>query len=240
MFRKMFLTLGLVAAMIVIAVAGAEALNVSIGNGPGTAGNPIEVPITAGDTTGLGIIAGDIIFTYDTSKLTLTDVQSGTLTTNWAAEVNPGVAETSPGVPWHFPVYKDSAGTVKIAIYGKTVLAGSGSLANLIFQVKTGVSGSAALGLTSAKLYAKDASSPPTKKEAEQLVSVTPAGGSITIGGGLLGDVDNSGTVDVGDILAVVDHIYAVRDYGPAADVDNSGSVDVGDILAIVDIIYGK
>jgi len=58
----------------------------------------------------------------------------------------------------------------------------------------------------------------------------------------ILGDANNSGTVNVADITAVVSYMYGSPPANfnfKAADVNNSGTINVADITGIVSIMYG-
>lgn len=60
--------------------------------------------------------------------------------------------------------------------------------------------------------------------------------------GGIPGDVNRDGSVDVGDISAIVNIIFGDIDPNynlDAADANKDGSIDVGDLSAIVNIIFG-
>lgn len=59
----------------------------------------------------------------------------------------------------------------------------------------------------------------------------------------LLGDADDDETVDVNDVVCIVNHILkktADIFNAEAADVNNDGSIDVADVVATVNIILGK
>ena len=67
----------------------------------------------------------------------------------------------------------------------------------------------------------------------------------VTLGqsGGLKGDIDGNGTVDVSDVNIAVSIILGKEsraDYVSRADMDGSGSVDISDVNQIVNIILGK
>jgi hypothetical protein len=55
----------------------------------------------------------------------------------------------------------------------------------------------------------------------------------------LKGDVNKDGEVNGQDILACIDHILGVQDWGEAADVNDDGKVDVSDVQSIVIILSG-
>lgn len=59
----------------------------------------------------------------------------------------------------------------------------------------------------------------------------------------ILGDVDDSGNVDIEDAVTVLNHINGVKSLSDlsmnAADVNTSGSVDIEDVVAIINQING-
>lgn len=58
-------------------------------------------------------------------------------------------------------------------------------------------------------------------------------------GGGLKGDVNGDGVVDIADVNAVIDIILGLQSKKAAADLNGDGAVDVADMNAIIDIILG-
>ena len=54
----------------------------------------------------------------------------------------------------------------------------------------------------------------------------------------ILGDVDRSGVVDIGDVVAILRHLAKYEPVGEfqeeAGDVDNSGGVDIGDVVKLL------
>ena len=61
---------------------------------------------------------------------------------------------------------------------------------------------------------------------------------------GVKGKVDNSGAIDITDVLLVIDIIFGVKTPSAAelyaANVDaTSQSIDIADLLGIIDIIFG-
>lgn len=59
----------------------------------------------------------------------------------------------------------------------------------------------------------------------------------------ILGDVDGSGEVDVGDVTALLRYVVGLSTASditePAADVDGSGEVDVGDVTKLLRVVVG-
>ena len=58
----------------------------------------------------------------------------------------------------------------------------------------------------------------------------------------LLGDVNNDGKVNIGDVVAVV-NVMAGKTTGynlKAADANQDGKINIGDVVKIVNIIAGK
>ena len=60
----------------------------------------------------------------------------------------------------------------------------------------------------------------------------------------LMGDVNFDGKIDLKDLLAEINHIFATKPLTEkalfAADVNGDGKVDLKDLLATVDFIFGK
>jgi hypothetical protein len=55
---------------------------------------------------------------------------------------------------------------------------------------------------------------------------------------GMKGDVDNSGTVNIADVTALIDYLLAggdVIEYN--ADVDSSGAINISDVTALIDYL---
>ena len=63
---------------------------------------------------------------------------------------------------------------------------------------------------------------------------------AITSASGPRGDVDNSGTVNIADVTALIDYLLSGNATGinlTAADVDNSGTVNIADVTALIDYL---
>ena len=228
MGKKIFVTLGVVSVVFMATVVWAQEVTVTVGNGSGAPGDIVGVPITASDTTASAINSCDITLRYNPTLLTLSDVEAGTLTSAWEREVQLTDVELAQlTVPWHYPVYKETSGEVKIALYGTSNLSGAGTLATLIFKVNATATGSTTLSLTKAQFK-------------EGAVSSALVNGSFTINtGGVVGDVDKNGAVNSLDVQACVNHILGVQDYGNAADVNKDTLINSLDIQRIVNIILG-
>jgi hypothetical protein len=54
--------------------------------------------------------------------------------------------------------------------------------------------------------------------------------------GGVTGDLNGDGKVDIADAVAVLD-IMAASGYDVAADLNNDGSIDVADFVSVLDIM---
>ncbi len=81
-------------------------------------GRDVVVPINVSDTTGVGVITGDITVVYDPDILTAIDVSTdNTIASGWMAFSNPGV------------------GQIIIGMIGFTPLSGTGTLVNVNFSV---------------------------------------------------------------------------------------------------------
>ena len=58
---------------------------------------------------------------------------------------------------------------------------------------------------------------------------------------GVKGDVNGDGTVDISDVVALVNIILnGSSDYQAEADVNNDGGIDISDVVALVNIILGQ
>lgn len=226
----------LAAAAVFIATTSWAAVEITVGSGSGRVGDTVEIPITVSDTTGQGIIGCDIILKYSPTMLTLTNVLPGDLTSGWEAEVTPSDAEKAAlTAPWHYPVYNTNhtTGIVKVALYGRTALAGQGSLAKLSFRVNDGASGSSALTLvqelTEAEQPLSDKSNRKTQLNEGQVAS-TLANGSFTISAGRIdGDVDGDSRVTLLDVQLVVDYIADNESGDPVYDVNNDSKWGAAD-----------
>lgn len=56
----------------------------------------------------------------------------------------------------------------------------------------------------------------------------------------VLGDLNNDGTVDIGDINMIINIILGATEALPQADLDSNGEVDVTDVNVVINIILGK
>lgn len=71
--------------------------------------------------------------------------------------------------------------------------------------------------------------------------SMMPANALLVVQYGLCGDVDNSGTVDIGDVQKTFNALGGTPVSNPwAADVDCSGTVDIGDVQKIFNSLGGS
>jgi len=99
-------------------------INVHISDFHAPAGESIKVPIEVSDTTGKGILAADINFTYDPYILTAREVSQTEFTSGYSFE------------------YDVKPGQVIINLAGDSPLEGSGALAEILFEVnESGVAG---------------------------------------------------------------------------------------------------
>ncbi len=113
-----FLVTALLAMLLVPAAAPSYAVDLDIGNGTGTVGETITVPITTGDLTGLNVYSYELTITWSTS--------------NCASLVDAPVSGTV-SAPWGNVTVNSRPGGVDIAAAGVVPLTGAGTLLNLRF-----------------------------------------------------------------------------------------------------------
>ena len=61
---------------------------------------------------------------------------------------------------------------------------------------------------------------------------------NVTTQAGMKGDVDNSGTINIADVTALIDYLLAggdIIEYN--ADVDGSGAINIADVTALIDYL---
>lgn len=109
-------------------------VSVSIPDTVGMPGSDVTIPILVTDTTGAGIIAVNVILTYDPDILTATGIGTeNTIASGWNT------------------VHNISSGQIAIGMMSSTELTGAGILVNVNFNV----SGDAGAGLSSQLTFAK-------------------------------------------------------------------------------------
>jgi hypothetical protein len=136
-----------------------------------------------------------------------------------------GGARTFTGLP---PSIDNTAGSATFGAYSTGAAAGpsgSGPIARVTFSPVA--VGSTALTFQNAQF--SDPNATP--------INVTTRDGSVTVTGGLLGDVDGDCDVDLLDIMAVAGHWGARRgdaNYDTRYDLNNDGAIDIQDIMLVV------
>ena len=95
-----------------------SAVHVSLPTAASNNGTNVTMPITAGNTSGRGIIAFDATITYNAAVLQAVNVTATGLTQGWSITANTSVP-----------------GQIRIAAFNAIALSGSGSLLNLTFTV---------------------------------------------------------------------------------------------------------
>ena len=160
--------------------------------------------------------AADLAASYDAGKVTVTaglEEASGQMTVLLIAK-----GADSDGITEDEILYINQAAANGNATFGEMGVLG-GELADGEYTLKVG---SDAEGFTLLSVDFK--------------VSTTPAGREIQ-----LGDCDGIKGIDVGDALAILDHIAEISvlsgDNLKAADCDGITNIDVGDVLAVLDHI---
>lgn len=193
----------------------AATLNVSTTSARAGSKAKVSVSVTKGS------LAKEIRFTvhYNTSKLTLASAQKGALLTGTAPTIN-----------------TKTKGYVTFTYKGE-VLSEAGNLLELTFDVKSSASGSAYVQISNEdegyELSIIDKNGHPA--------DVAVRNGYVNISGMMLGDVDDSGTVDVEDAYLVRCYVSSdlqlTSEQLLAADVNGDGKVDQTDITLIREYI---
>ena len=131
-------------------------VSVSIPDAVGMPGSDIAVPIVVTDTTGAGIIAVNVILTYDPDILTATGIDTeNTITSGWNT------------------IYNISNGQIAIGMISTTELTGAGILVNVNFSVSEDAGVGQSSQLTFAKVIFNEGS---PASVTDGLFTVIPAG----------------------------------------------------------------
>ncbi len=187
-------------------------IRVSVGNVTGSASGTVVVPVSVDNAK--GIAGGDMTLSYDANLLTAKQVQGSDLLTKAAITVIPNLS---------------TPGKVQVSMAGVSgILSGSGVLLNVTFEVKSG----AAQGSTPLSLEALLAD------ENGATIPSTAAGGTVTIGGGMVGDVNNDQRVNSADAILVLRHSAGLTTLTEvqkqAGDVNGDGKTNSGDAILIL------
>lgn len=198
----------------------------TVGNGsgtPGSTGNKVSVYLdntVAGDVAGLQF---DLLF--DGSVLSVSDVAR--------------TVRTDSSTMHYFGWIVHGSDTLRVVISGlagQTISPGTGSIADIFFDVDPGAAaGDYLLTLPESRALVVG---PP----AYEYCDVT-ANGVFTVYSYVVGDVNGDGQINVLDVLAVINHILGIQPLsGDAllrADCNGDGDINVLDALGIVNVILG-
>jgi hypothetical protein len=141
-----------------------SALQLSAGSGSGAAGQTVDIAITSGSTTGLGVLSFTFDVTYNANLVTATDVlESGTLvgTAGWGDAV---FNVTTTG----------STGRIRVTHAGTTVLSGAGELVRIRFLINPAQLGATASALTMSNVTFNEGSPPGTSTNGTLTINATP------------------------------------------------------------------
>jgi hypothetical protein len=103
--------------LVAVSAGGASAVQVSVRDTSGTAGDTVDVRITTTDLTGQGVYSYEFGLTYGATRLTLIDV----------------IEAGSVSEPWGDVVFSSGSGAAQIAAAGNQPLTGAGDLVYLRF-----------------------------------------------------------------------------------------------------------
>ena len=191
----------------------ANSRKISVGTASGSSGSTVSVPISIDDAT--RIAGGDFSLIYNANTLTVKEVKGSDLLTSAGITV-----VSNPATP----------GQLKMAMAGASgIQSGSGILMTVTFEITS----NAAEGKTDLQLQGSP------KDENGKLIPIVVVNGSVTVvNAGLLGDVNNDGTVDSGDAILVLRYSAGLSTLPDVqknlGDVNSDGSTDAGDAILIL------
>ena len=178
-------------------------------------GDTLEMPISIGDITDLGILSANIVITYDARVLTAHDViLSGTLTEGWFEAHRIDFVDGS----------QDTSGLVSIAL---STSSQSPTGAGVFVTIRLSVLSDAGNQQNSPILFS-------TAILNNRNPQTTVIQGSITVVAELIGDFDANSQVDFSDFLLFVRKFRLSQidpEFDSLYDLDNDGAVDFNDFL---------
>ncbi|MBW3670202.1 MAG: hypothetical protein KY432_00870 [Acidobacteria bacterium] len=167
------------------------------------------VVVTISVDDAAGLSALELDLAFDSSRIVATSVRETSLTAGWDLAVN-----------------FDTPGLVRIAGATETpISSGSGPVLEVLFSVPSiATSGTSVLDLGNA-------------------MANESAAGSVdaifVVECGVAGDANNNGSIEVGDIFYLINHLFAG---GPAplgdGDANGNGVIDVGDVFFLVNHLF--
>jgi hypothetical protein len=189
-----------------------SAIQVSAGSVTGSAGGTVVMPVSVDNAK--GVAGGDVTLSYDANLLTAKQVQGSELLTKAGITVVPNLS---------------SAGKLQVSMAGVSGMAsGSGVLLNVTFEIKVG----AATGSTPVGLEALLAD------ELGTALATTIVSGTVTISGGLVGDVNGDQKVNSADAILVLRFSAGLSTpteaQRRAGDVNGDGKTNSGDAILIL------
>ncbi|MCP4550147.1 MAG: hypothetical protein GY835_27110 [bacterium] len=207
----------LISALLLLTALPALAVQVDIGEGAGTVGDIVTVPVTVDDLTGLGVFSYEVTITWYASRLTLVDVPvAGTLS-----------------APWGPVTFNSQDDEVRVCNAGGAPLSGAGTLFELTFELGP-ASGNAILTL--ADVLFNEGTPPADLSNGFITVSALP---TISI-------LPNYGEIAVGELLpftayyGTAPYTYGSTDPAVASFTDDDLlGVWPGSVLAFVEDAFG-
>ncbi len=197
------------------AAPAAQTIGISSFNVP--VGGTVTVPIQATAPVSGNIAAVDITLTYDPAVIII-----------------PAGGITSTAFPTVTPNINNTTGTTRIVAASIGGVTGTMTIANVQFSAVGAAGATSPVTITVALDGLKDA--------AGAVLTPTITNGVATIGG-VKGDVNSNGALDVGDGVFTAQAVAGMRTFTPAqtalADANRNGVLDVGDVVFTLQAVAG-
>lgn len=150
----------LVLALAMAAASRAHAVQVTTGSGSGVAGQFVDILLSTGNLTGLGIYSLQFDLSYNASAVSVTDV------------IEAGTAIGNAG--WGDATFNVTSGKLLVSSAGTSPLTGSGALLKIRFLVNPAQLGGTSTGLTLANFVFNEGSPNDTTSNGTLTVNATP------------------------------------------------------------------
>ena len=223
------------AAMLTIAGPGVHAqeaqvpVPISLPHVVAGVGEILTIPVQIGDITGLGILATDLLITYDARIITaVRPISSGTFTSGWSQANRVGFV----------PDTQDTVGLIDIAAATSSKIPkGAGTLLNIEFRVSANAVNGQVTPLRIEEAILNNRS--PKTKTQDGSVMVVPVDASGNKVQGLLGDDNVVGLDDFELLVGVYGASSGGDQFEEKYDLDRDGMVGLGDFLLFA-INFGR
>jgi len=154
----------LAATAVLAAAVPAHAIQLAAGNGAGLAGQTVDIALTATNTTGLNIRSFQFDLTYNSDRVTATDVRDSATLVNAAAWGAATFNVTTVG----------STGRIRVSHAGTTALSGAGVLLRIRFVINPAQLTATSSGLTLSNLVFNEGTPNDTTSNGTLTINATP------------------------------------------------------------------